>query len=104
MHNYLNNGQNILTTSTNHTHRTGKRSRMGLMKDGYNSMIRYYYNNFSDGFRQVSQLVNTPLPSLTVTQDAIDLFLGNYVVDQWHELTGPSPLQLKRSWLARMVS
>ena len=86
-------------------HRTGKRSRMGLMKDGYNSMIRYYYNNFSDGFRQVSE---HPIYSQYllhfIIQDAIDLFLGNYVVDQWHELTGPSPLQLKRSWLARMVS
>ena len=40
--------------------RTGKRSMWGLMADGWNSMIRYYKNNFSDGFRQ----------------DAIDLFLG----------------------------
>lgn len=34
--------------------RTGKRTRWGLMMDGWNSMIRYYKNNFSDGFRQVS--------------------------------------------------
>lgn len=27
---------------------------MGLIKDGWNSLIRYYKNNFSDGFRQVS--------------------------------------------------
>ena len=40
--------------------RTGKRSMWGLMADGWNSMIRYYKNNFTDGFRQ----------------DAIDLFLG----------------------------
>jgi len=33
--------------------RTGKRTHMGLLKDGYNSAIRYYYNNFNDGFRQV---------------------------------------------------
>ena len=25
------------------------------MKDGYNSAIRYYYNNFADGFRQVRE-------------------------------------------------
>ena len=33
--------------------RTGKRSFLGLMRDGFNSMIRYYKNNFNDGFRQV---------------------------------------------------
>ncbi|XP_057291049.1 phosphatidylinositol-3-phosphatase SAC1-like [Hydractinia symbiolongicarpus] len=45
--------------------RTGKRSKYGLLQDGVNSMIRYYKNNFSDGFRQ----------------DGIDLILGNYVID-----------------------
>lgn len=44
--------------------RTGKRTKQGLMKDGMNSLTRYYKNNFNDGFRQ----------------DAIDLFLGNYQV------------------------
>lgn len=33
--------------------RTGKRTRVGLMKDGINSLTRYYMNNFSDGYRQV---------------------------------------------------
>jgi len=33
--------------------RTGKRTFMGLLNDGYNSSIRYIKNNFSDGFRQV---------------------------------------------------
>ena len=33
--------------------RTGKRSTFGLLKDGINSVIRYYKNNFADGFRQV---------------------------------------------------
>ncbi|KAG7475221.1 phosphatidylinositide phosphatase SAC1-A isoform X1 [Solea senegalensis] len=33
--------------------RTGKRTQWGLVMDGWNSMIRYYKNNFSDGFRQV---------------------------------------------------
>ncbi|KOB72019.1 putative sac1 suppressor of actin mutations 1-like protein, partial [Operophtera brumata] len=32
--------------------RTGKRSHMGLVRDGINSLTRYYMNNFSDGFRQ----------------------------------------------------
>lgn len=54
--------------------RTGKRTRMGLVKDGVNSLTRYYKNNFGDGFRQ----------------DAIDLFLG---------YAGPrSPLQIDRGW------
>jgi len=45
--------------------RTGKRTKWGLIMDGYNSMIRYYKNNFCDGTRQ----------------DGIDLILGNYVVE-----------------------
>lgn len=34
--------------------RTGKRTLRGAMMDGYNSMVRYFKNNFNDGFRQVS--------------------------------------------------
>jgi len=30
--------------------RTGKRSNMGAIKDGQNSIVRYYINNFTDGF------------------------------------------------------
>ncbi|VEN38904.1 unnamed protein product, partial [Callosobruchus maculatus] len=44
--------------------RTGKRSRVGLLKDGLNSLQRYYKNNLMDGFRQ----------------DAIDLFLGEQLL------------------------
>lgn len=44
--------------------RTGKRTTYGLMRDGSNSLYRYFINNFYDGFKQ----------------DAIDLFLGNYRV------------------------
>ena len=33
--------------------RTGKRTIRGLLQDGYNSAIRYFMNNFYDGFRQV---------------------------------------------------
>lgn len=36
--------------------RTGQRSTMGLVKDGYNSCMRYVLNNFYDGFRQVRPL------------------------------------------------
>ncbi|KAK7806925.1 hypothetical protein U0070_026068 [Myodes glareolus] len=59
--------------------RTGKRTRLGLIMDGFNSLLRYYKNNFSDGFRQ----------------DSIDLFLGNYSVD---ELESHSPLSVPRDW------
>lgn len=59
--------------------RTGKRTQLGLVMDGLNSLVRYYKNNFSDGFRQ----------------DSIDLFLGNYSVD---ELEFHSPLSVPRDW------
>ncbi|XP_023673504.1 phosphatidylinositol-3-phosphatase SAC1-B-like isoform X2 [Paramormyrops kingsleyae] len=59
--------------------RTGKRTHWGLLMDGWNSMIRYYKNNFSDGFRQ----------------DSIDLFLGNYAVD---EMEVSTPLHVQKDW------
>ncbi|KAM4028797.1 phosphatidylinositol-3-phosphatase SAC1 isoform 3-T3 [Anomaloglossus baeobatrachus] len=59
--------------------RTGKRTQWGLVMDGWNSLIRYYKNNFSDGFRQ----------------DSIDLFLGNYSVE---EVYSTSPLQIQKDW------
>ncbi|XP_071957671.1 phosphatidylinositol-3-phosphatase SAC1-like [Antedon mediterranea] len=60
--------------------RTGKRTKFGLLKDGFNSAVRYYKNNFSDGTRQ----------------DAIDLFLGNYIVEDNEGITFPSPLEQQR--------
>lgn len=36
--------------------RTGKRTKSGLVRDGVNSLVRYYKNNFADGFRQVIEL------------------------------------------------
>lgn len=42
--------------------RTGKRTRMGALKDFLNSASRYYQNNLADGPRQ----------------DSYDLFLGNF--------------------------
>ncbi|XP_077283352.1 phosphatidylinositol-3-phosphatase SAC1 [Arctopsyche grandis] len=62
--------------------RTGKRTKLGLLKDGYNSMCRYYKNNFSDGFRQ----------------DAIDLFLGHYKVKDGEGVTIPCPLRKDKDW------
>ncbi|CAH1640793.1 unnamed protein product [Spodoptera littoralis] len=62
--------------------RTGKRTRLGLVRDGVNSLTRYYKNNFSDGFRQ----------------DSIDLFLGKYVVTDGEGNTLPCPLRRDRDW------
>ncbi|EGG21606.1 putative phosphoinositide phosphatase [Cavenderia fasciculata] len=45
--------------------RTGKRNFAGVLRDGQNSVIRYYLNNFVDGFRQ----------------DAFDLFTGAYQIN-----------------------
>uniref|UniRef100_A0A8C4XBX2 Phosphatidylinositol-3-phosphatase SAC1 n=1 Tax=Erpetoichthys calabaricus TaxID=27687 RepID=A0A8C4XBX2_ERPCA len=59
--------------------RTGKRTQWGLVMDGWNAMIRYYKNNFSDGFRQ----------------DSIDLILGNYAVDEADSL---APFRVQKDW------
>ncbi|KAL5277196.1 SACM1L family protein [Megaselia abdita] len=69
--------------------RTGKRTKNGLLKDGVNSMARYYLNNFSDGFRQ----------------DAIDLFLGKYTVKSGEGSAAvPSPLEFAKGWRYGTVS
>ena len=39
--------------------RTGKRTSMGLLQDGYNSAVRYFMNNFQDGFRQVRSFLSS---------------------------------------------
>ncbi|XP_059158723.1 phosphatidylinositol-3-phosphatase SAC1-like isoform X1 [Physella acuta] len=63
--------------------RTGKRTMYGALQDGYNSVIRYFKNNFQDGSRQ----------------DAMDLFLGNYIVEEDEGLTAnSSPLENNRDW------
>ncbi|KAL0277627.1 UNVERIFIED_CONTAM: hypothetical protein PYX00_004852 [Menopon gallinae] len=62
--------------------RTGKRTRMGALRDGINSLTRYYKNNFSDGFRQ----------------DALDLFVGNYIVKDGEGVSIICPLDRKKGW------
>ncbi|XP_073293622.1 phosphoinositide phosphatase SAC7-like [Primulina huaijiensis] len=44
--------------------RFGHRTMQGIMKDGWNALMRYYLNNFCDGTKQ----------------DAIDLLQGHYIV------------------------
>lgn len=56
--------------------RTGKRRLYGKLQDGLNSCIRYYKNNFEDGFRQ----------------DSYELFLGRYRVQADESKSAPSPL------------
>ncbi|CAH0717656.1 unnamed protein product, partial [Brenthis ino] len=62
--------------------RTGKRTRAGLLRDGVNSLTRYYKNNFSDGFRQ----------------DSIDLLLGKYVITDGEGNTALCPLRRDKDW------
>jgi len=62
--------------------RTGCRTKYGALQDGYNSAVRYIKNNFQDGSRQ----------------DAMDLFLGNYIVEEGEGLTVKSPLDTDRDW------
>ena len=57
--------------------RTGKRTIKGAMKDGVNSLTRYYLNNFRDGRNQ----------------DRVDLFLGLYQPSASHS----SPFAPRRS-------
>ncbi|XP_015118283.1 phosphatidylinositide phosphatase SAC1 isoform X2 [Diachasma alloeum] len=62
--------------------RTGKRTKIGALRDGINSMTRYYKNNFADGYRQ----------------DAIDLFLGRYIIQDGECMTLKCPLEFERNW------
>lgn len=40
-----------LTFSINY--RYGKRTKQGIINDGWNALARYYFNNFADGTKQV---------------------------------------------------
>ncbi|XP_046738405.1 phosphatidylinositol-3-phosphatase SAC1 isoform X1 [Diprion similis] len=62
--------------------RTGKRTKLGALRDGVNSLTRYYKNNFTDGYRQ----------------DSIELFLGRYIVHDGECLTVKCPLDVERNW------
>merc|ERR1719381_33581 len=56
--------------------RTGQRTKLGALEDGRRSALRYFKNNFADGFRQ----------------DSLDLFVGNYVVSPTEGVTHESPV------------
>lgn len=44
--------------------RTGKRTKLGALRDGLNSLTRYYKNNFTDGYRQVCNSSSKLLSSM----------------------------------------
>ena len=66
--------------------RTGKRTPLGALKDGYNSAIRYYYNNFADGFRQVRKgergrnviTMENPLLTILMKYPVLQVDLSNF--------------------------
>lgn len=62
--------------------RTGKRTKLGIFRDIVNSTVRYYKNNFADGFRQ----------------DAFDLFLGHYKVQEGEGVSAACPLHKDKGW------
>lgn len=66
--------------------RTGKRTYAGLFEDLQNALIRYFKNNFQDGFRQ----------------DSIDLFLGSTTVPMDNmdpETASTFELNGKQAWI-----
>uniref|UniRef100_A0A5B6YNA5 Putative phosphoinositide phosphatase SAC6 n=1 Tax=Davidia involucrata TaxID=16924 RepID=A0A5B6YNA5_DAVIN len=54
--------------------RCGQRTIQGILKDGWNSLLRYYLNNFCDGTKQ----------------DVIDLLQGHYIVSVSRDMTPAS--------------
>ncbi|XP_020683549.1 phosphoinositide phosphatase SAC7 [Dendrobium catenatum] len=54
--------------------RFGKRTIEGIVKDGINSLVRYYLNNFADGIKQ----------------DSTDLLQGHYILSTSRGLASPS--------------
>ncbi|KAL3651862.1 Fimbrin, actin-bundling protein [Castilleja foliolosa] len=54
--------------------RCGQRTIQGILKDGWNALMRYYLNNFCDGTKQ----------------DAIDLLQGHYIVSVSRGMTPPA--------------
>ncbi|CAK9164000.1 unnamed protein product, partial [Ilex paraguariensis] len=54
--------------------RCGQRTIQGILKDGWNALMRYYLNNFCDGTKQ----------------DAIDLLQGHYIVSVSRDMAATS--------------
>eukprot|EP00842_Homolaphlyctis_polyrhiza_P000804 jgi/Hompol1/1724/HPOL_001925-RA len=67
--------------------RTGKRSTSGALQDFMNSVVRYVRNNYMDGYRQ----------------DAYDLFLGHYRINQAYGSPFAEPLITPRALIILAV-
>ncbi|KAJ3695658.1 hypothetical protein LUZ60_001035 [Juncus effusus] len=68
--------------------RYGKRTFEGIAKDGWNSLSRYYLNNFADGTRQ----------------DAIDLLQGHYIVSVSRDITPQAKTGLIQNYASFRVA
>uniref|UniRef100_A0A0D9VLK5 SAC domain-containing protein n=1 Tax=Leersia perrieri TaxID=77586 RepID=A0A0D9VLK5_9ORYZ len=64
--------------------RYGKRSTQGIMNDLWNSLARYYLNNFADGTKQ----------------DAMDLLQGHYITSVSRDMVGPSKAGLLENYVS----
>uniref|UniRef100_A0A0D9YTK8 SAC domain-containing protein n=1 Tax=Oryza glumipatula TaxID=40148 RepID=A0A0D9YTK8_9ORYZ len=62
--------------------RYGKRSTQGILNDLWNSLARYYLNNFADGTKQ----------------DAMDLLQGHYIISVSRDMAGPSKAGLLENY------
>ncbi|KAF0932182.1 hypothetical protein E2562_008713 [Oryza meyeriana var. granulata] len=60
----------------------GKRSTQGILNDLWNSLARYYLNNFADGTKQ----------------DAMDLLQGHYITSVNRDVEGPSKAGLLENY------
>ncbi|KAI8983725.1 SacI homology domain-containing protein [Pilobolus umbonatus] len=67
--------------------RTGRRTRKGVLNDGYNSVMRYIKNNYMDGSRQ----------------DGIHLVLGYYKVPHHNHAVYSSPFKASTPRLIRSI-
>ncbi|KPJ08916.1 Phosphatidylinositide phosphatase SAC1-A [Papilio machaon] len=56
--------------------RTGKRTRVGALRDGVNSLTRYYKNNFTDGFRQRTQWRLSLLICIEIPRSEYSFIMG----------------------------
>lgn len=89
--------------------RTGKRTKVGALEDGYKSIMRYIKNNYFDGARQVRFFWVAGSASrcqayvlMGLAQDAFDLMTGT-----WSPRRGWSPASLvsdRRPLVTRAVS
>ena len=64
--------------------------------DGKNSAVRYYKNNFCDGFRQVRLFISQRTKIyFFFKKDGLDIFLGNYVWDEHRRSPFQDSTQMK---------